>query len=65
MLEHCLIGVILLLLPPLLLGSRWLVEAASWRPDDIPQQLLLECPALTAFKVTSAPMAAVVMSSSC
>jgi hypothetical protein len=27
------------------------VEAAAWRPEDIPQQLLLECPALAAFKV--------------
>jgi hypothetical protein len=32
-------------------AARWLVEAAAWRPEDIPQQLLVECPALAALKV--------------
>ncbi|KAF6258814.1 pyridoxal phosphate-dependent transferase [Scenedesmus sp. NREL 46B-D3] len=37
-------------------NPKWLVEAASWRPEDIPQQLLVECPALTAFKEQAAAL---------
>lgn len=37
-------------------NPKWLVEAAAWRPEHIPQELLPECPALTAFKEQAAAM---------
>lgn len=44
------------------MNCSWLVEAVQWTPQDIPQDLLLECPALTAFKVSNSQQQAQTLS---